>query len=569
VQQTQETDEWGSRPSETPTQIGDPMSAVRSMPGGEGGTGVMSGQTIGDRYRVVRKIGAGGMGEVWEAKHIVINKAVAVKVLTLDPTLTNGAEQAERLMREARVVASIRHDNVVDITDFGHTPQGAPYFVMELLRGETLKDIIKNGGPMQWERARDVLIQLTDAMAAAHEKGVIHRDIKPDNVFLVNRGGKEVAKIIDFGIAKTTILGEEGRTLTQTGMVCGTPAFMSPEQARGERIDERTDIYSLGCLAYQMLAGRQPFEANSAAEALYQQLFVEPTSMTQVVPAAGIPPSLDAIVLTAMRKNRNLRFQSMEDVSNALQSVNTQAMPITIPAEQIPEPPKEAQERFATSEFSMMGHERPDSVVAGSSGGTGIMVAGLVAVLLAGAGGAGYYALSTGLLGGSTAEAEVEAPADEAEAVPADQAEQVGEALGEPAEVVAGADEAAAVPEGEGDVAEAAAAEAVAVPTGGTPRRGSSGSSGKNPVPIYIPPNPVYEPKDDHVADGQGPDPLPAPPDDLPDAEPDPQPAPEPVPEPEPKDDPPPKPPDPPPDDGKKDKNGKKVDDLRDPWERD
>jgi serine/threonine-protein kinase len=573
------TDGW-SRPSETPTQIGGEPSGVRSL-SGDTGTGVISGQTLGERYRIVRKIGAGGMGEVWEAQHIVIKKSVAIKVLTLDPTLTNGAEQAERLMREARLVAAIQHDNVVDITDFGHTPMGAPYFVMELLTGSTLKSVIEQQGPVPWQRARDVLEQITDALAAAHAAGIIHRDIKPENVFLQQRGGKEVVKLIDFGIAKTTVLGDDGASLTQTGMVCGTPAFMSPEQARGEKIDERTDIYSLGCLAYQMLAGRQPFVANTPAEALYQQLFVEPTPLREVAPQQNIPANLDAIVLTCMRKNRNLRFQSMDDINRALENLERASAALSVPREDIPAPPTEVQNRFA-SVAPVSGHapgqgleftdDRYDTGAMPVQGkGSGGLVAGILggALVLGAGGGAAYYFLV--LQGGQAASVEevpaaIDAPSEDDAAAVAGETGAAGEqALG--AETGAEEPEAAETGEAVGEDGAAGEPEPVVAGSGGrSAKSGSgSGSGGRGPAPVQIEPNPVYH-DEDHVADSQGPEDLPPPPP-LPDAEPDAEPEPEPEPEPpKPPPEPDPEPvqkPKPP-----KDKDGKKVDDLRDPWDR-
>ena len=195
---------------------------------------------MSDRYRILRRIGKGGMGEVFLAEHTAIGKQVAIKILSED--FAKKPRIVQRFLQEARAASLIRHENVVDITDFGHTPSGLPFLTMEFLVGEDLKHTLRREGPLPWPRARRMLVQLLAALAAAHRQGVIHRDIKPDNVFRVRRGDNpDFIKVLDFGIAK--VVGEEvDQNLTQTGVVMGTAEYMSPEQARSDPLDARTDL---------------------------------------------------------------------------------------------------------------------------------------------------------------------------------------------------------------------------------------------------------------------------------------------------------------------------------------
>jgi serine/threonine-protein kinase len=308
--------------------------------------GIAEGQILRDRYRLLERIGAGGMGEVWKAEHVVIGRPVAIKVLG---TQASDPQRAEALMREARAVAALRHPNIVGITDFGYTAGGAPYLVMELLQGRTLKQVIASEGRFSWPRARSVLLQLTDALMHVHRKGIIHRDLKPDNVFMLGEAGREVCKIIDFGIAKLTVLDADAKEFTRTDMVFGTPAFMGPEQAQGEPVDHRTDVYALGCVAYQMLTGRHPFPGTSPTEVLYKQLFEHPERMSTVTPEADVTPEIEAVVMMAMRKTPALRFSDMAEMRAAIEAVGTGAPCLVVPDEPLPTPSPRAATRFATA----------------------------------------------------------------------------------------------------------------------------------------------------------------------------------------------------------------------------
>ncbi len=292
------------------------------------------GLLLGGRYRLERCIGRGGMGEVWEAVHTVIGRRVAIKLVLPERAASNEHEVIERFLREARVIAAVGHPSVVEILDFGKAPGDRPYYVMELLAGTTLAERVKRQGPLDWSEAVRVLRQVAEGLAAVHERGIVHRDLKPGNIFLVaSSDGAIRAKIIDFGIAKSNALDPSARTFTKTGMVFGTPAYMSPEQARGDRVDLRADIYALGCVAFHALTGRLPFPAENATKMLFHHLFSEPRPPSELRPEGAIPPSLDAWVLRCMRKEPDNRFRTMHEAAEALAAVAPQAACVPVPTE--------------------------------------------------------------------------------------------------------------------------------------------------------------------------------------------------------------------------------------------
>jgi eukaryotic-like serine/threonine-protein kinase len=215
------------------------------------------GREIDGRYHVVALLGEGGMGQVYEVRHTSLDRGFAMKVLRRE--LARDPELSDRFIDEAKGTASIRHPNIVQITDFGRLDDGLPYFVMELLRGQTLGHVIKAGGPIPAGAAVRILEQIASALGAAHAAGIVHRDLKPENVFLVGgmTGGRASGdvRVVDFGAAK--IVGSS--RVTRQGIVFGTPHYMSPEQASGQPVDHRADIYALGVIMYEMFTGRVPF----------------------------------------------------------------------------------------------------------------------------------------------------------------------------------------------------------------------------------------------------------------------------------------------------------------------
>ncbi|MFO0636268.1 MAG: serine/threonine-protein kinase [Nannocystaceae bacterium] len=282
-------------------------------------SGIAPGAVLAERYHLVRRMGQGGMGEVWEGRHIAIRKPVAIKLLCAgleDPA------HCDRFVREARLVARIAHPHVIEIFDFGQSPRGAPFFAMELLRGESLGARLQRCGPVPWARALAILRQIADALAAAHEVGVIHRDVKPDNVFLVERSGTpDFVKLLDFGIAKAMIPDPHSVALTSAGVVFGTPAYMSPEQLRGDPIDGRSDVYAVGCVAYQMLTGGLPFEGTTAHAVVAGHLFDDPRPLREATPFLRLPPAVEAIVLKCLHKAPAQRYESAAALRSAIDRV--------------------------------------------------------------------------------------------------------------------------------------------------------------------------------------------------------------------------------------------------------
>ncbi|HWC73556.1 MAG TPA: serine/threonine-protein kinase, partial [Gemmatimonadales bacterium] len=265
-------------------------------------------------YEIVAHIGSGGMGDVWRARDKRIGRDVAIKVL---PEFAAAEDQVRRFEQEARAAGALNHPGLVTIYDLGRT-NGSPYIVMELLEGETLREIIGDPvpSPVPVRKALDYTIQAASALAVAHEKGIIHRDLKPENIVVTSEGR---VKILDFGLAKLAQdakdidQGTTGLRLTSTGMVVGTPGYMSPEQVRAKPLDHRTDIFSLGAVLYEMLCGRRAFDRDSAVETMTAVLNDDPVPLPSLV--QKFPPTLDAIVRHCMEKNPRDRFQSAHDLA--------------------------------------------------------------------------------------------------------------------------------------------------------------------------------------------------------------------------------------------------------------
>jgi serine/threonine-protein kinase len=275
------------------------------------------GTTVAGRYKILSKLGEGGMGVVYLAEHVFIEKKVAIKILSED--FARKADLVTRFMQEAKAASKIGHENIIDITDFGETASGSVFFVMEYLDGSDLARHIRDHGPIELNRTVLIMNQLCRALGAAHSKGIIHRDLKPENIYLVEREGRgDFVKVLDFGIAKISSLDEGGSRLTRTGMIFGTPEYMSPEQARGDRPDHRVDIYAAGCILYEMLTGDVPFHAETFMGVLTKHMFEAPQPPSQRAPQVYIPPGVEAVVLKALAKDRDQRFQSMKEMALAL-----------------------------------------------------------------------------------------------------------------------------------------------------------------------------------------------------------------------------------------------------------
>ncbi len=278
---------------------------------------MLLGQTLGGRYKIRGVLGKGGMGMVYDAEHIGLRRQVAIKVMNLARARTDVAVQ--RFEREARAAGAIHHPNICEVFDLGTTDDGRPYLVMERLVGMTLADRLEREGPLPFQDVVDIVIQVLAGLSAAHEKGFLHRDIKPDNLFIAERRGQApTVKVLDFGVSKpmrddamvaSVAASEDEVDLTRTGMVMGTPYYMSPEQAQGERdLDGRVDVYATGVVMYEALTGRRPFTAGNYAQLLLAILNTTPRPISEFRPAT--PPQLEHIVMLAMHRDRNVRYPS-------------------------------------------------------------------------------------------------------------------------------------------------------------------------------------------------------------------------------------------------------------------
>ncbi len=299
------------------------------------------GKIVAGHFQILSKIGEGGMSVVYKARHMLMNKEVALKML--HPHMIGREQSRERFRQEAQAVSQIDHPNVVRIFDFGISEDNRPYIVMDFLDGVSLGDMIKASGPLELGRAIKLFIQICDALSYAHNKGVIHRDLKPSNIIILKNDGKgspanrenkdtdeefqeqfeadaEQAKIVDFGIAKLMPHeGTDAAALTQTGDVFGSPLYMSPEQCKGERLDGRSDIYSMGCLMYETLTGKPPINGANMLEILYRHMNEMPVSMKLVCPENKVPQALEAIIFKALAKDPSDRQASMRLLKSELE----------------------------------------------------------------------------------------------------------------------------------------------------------------------------------------------------------------------------------------------------------
>ena len=280
---------------------------------------------VGACYRLLRPLGQGGMGTVYEAQHLRLGGTVAVKILA--PQYAADPKFRDRFKREAKAASQIRHPNVVQITDFGETPNGSVFFAMERLEGHDLHQVLRVHGPapFPWPRAVHLLAQAADALAAAHRCGIIHRDVKPSNIFVLEGAGlQDFVKLLDFGIAKIvapTLTADSAlvKNLTGTGEIFGTAKYMAPEQAYGGAQDPRMDVYSLGVVAYELLTGRVPFTGQSSFEIITRHVSDSPRPLRELRP--DLPAALEAVVLRAMEKKPENRFSTMEEFGQALRQV--------------------------------------------------------------------------------------------------------------------------------------------------------------------------------------------------------------------------------------------------------
>jgi hypothetical protein len=296
------------------------------LAGSEPGADPLLGKVIDGRYEVRAILGEGGMGTVYRVKHIALERELALKALK--PDLAGEPQLAERFLREAQSAAAVNHPGICEITDFGLLPGSRPYFVMELLTGKPLSHYIKQQ-QLTVQQAVHIAEQLARALDAAHQVGVVHRDLKPDNILLEGSGSERRVKIVDFGLAR--VVGQS--RLTRPGLVYGTPHYMSPEQAAGESVDHRADIYALGVVVYEMLTGHVPFEADTYMGVLTKHMYATAAPLTEAVGDNSLD-KLEHVILRCIAKNADDRYQRMSQMADDLLEMGfepTSTFPCALP----------------------------------------------------------------------------------------------------------------------------------------------------------------------------------------------------------------------------------------------
>ncbi len=281
------------------------------------GRDVLNGQ-----FKILQKIGSGGMGSVYKALQPAMNRMVAIKIL--HPKLASRKDLVSRFRREARAMSHLTHPNTVKVYLYGELEDGSLYIVMEYLEGKNLNQTVRSEGPLSVERGLPILIQACNALDEAHRAGIIHRDLKPENIFVTTQGGmKDFAKVLDFGLAKVTEreMRPGSLILTQEGMVFGTPEFMSPEQAQGKSLTPGSDIYSLAIILYEVLTGKLPFDAKNPMEFIQLHVTTKPKPINERVPGKTFAPLLWTVLSKALEKRTEDRFQSAAEFAHALQAV--------------------------------------------------------------------------------------------------------------------------------------------------------------------------------------------------------------------------------------------------------
>ncbi len=400
------------------------------------------GRTLSNVYLVESRIGEGGMGTVYLAKHVHLQKSFAVKVLA--DAIAGKDNAVERLRQEAMAAAKIDHENIVDVVNFDRTAEGAVFIVMERLLGESLAECIGRG-PVELHRALPIAHQICRALHAAHEHGIIHRDLKPENVFLTEKGGRTLVKVLDFGISKIKSADAEQVRMTRTGQLVGTPLYMSPEQARGEPdVDRRVDVYAMGVILYEMITGAPPFDGRNYFELLWKHGNEPPPKMLERNPNVYVSDAIEAVVARALAKEPDERFATMEELEQALLDAAPE-----VPA--LPPPASLPPERPSASARAVVKRETPAPVVTPAPKVVTAemelptkrrwpLYAMAVGVLLAI--GAAAYAFSGDETSATTPEVAQPAPEPEPEAAPPEEPEQHAEEV--PREAPQGVDPPAA-----------------------------------------------------------------------------------------------------------------------------
>jgi serine/threonine-protein kinase len=291
--------------------------AIKPPPSGQDPATTLRDQTLDQRYQVVKKLGEGGMSFVYEAKDISSGEKVAIKIMT--PKLAQDRTALERLRREAGLAGQLDHPNICRIMRLGETPEGLIYLVMPLLVGELLSDKEVREGPIPIGVGVPLMKQVCDALTFAHEQQIVHRDLKPENIFLIVEDGKLKAVVTDFGLAKERRADPGMAKLTATGIILGTPEFMSPEQIRGKPLDGRSDIYALGLVAFEMFTGRLPFEGRSAQDMMIARLRGQPMPLRKARSDLNFSAEFEQAIMKAIQADPSDRYQTAREFGAALE----------------------------------------------------------------------------------------------------------------------------------------------------------------------------------------------------------------------------------------------------------
>ena len=294
------------------------------------------GTVLDGKYKVIARIGEGGMGALYMAQHTQLGRTVAVKVLV--EKLSGDEKYLRRFQQEAKLAAGLSHSNVAHVYDYGQLQSGAPYLVMDFLEGNTLAAVLQERGFLPVAEALPIIQQICKGLAHAHGRGLVHRDLKPSNIMIVSADGENVVKVLDFGIAKEV---DSVQGLTQTGELFGSPLYMSPEQCSGHPVDARSDIYSVGCLMYEVLTGEVPLRGESIVQTIFKHMNESPLPIKQACPACDAGPAVEDVIRRAMAKNRDDRFQTVGELNEHFTRA-VAAQPGDVTAVAVPAPDKKA-----------------------------------------------------------------------------------------------------------------------------------------------------------------------------------------------------------------------------------
>ncbi|MBX9950866.1 MAG: serine/threonine protein kinase [Candidatus Obscuribacterales bacterium] len=284
----------------------------------------MIGYLLDGRYELLEAIGSGGMSIVYKARLNNVNKLFAIKTLNIQVQARDNVR--ERFNRETTLLLKLEHPHIVSVQDCLYGPNNQPYLVMDLLRGITLEQELLKSGPLSWNRVRKIMIQVCAAVKYAHQHAVVHRDLKPGNIMLLENE-VDFVKVLDFGLA---LIGENTRKITQSGEFWGSPPYASPEQVKGNDTDHRSDIYSLGCVMYELLTGKDPFHGSGLYELLNRHVNETPAEMAVTNPDVKVPPEMEKLVFKCLEKNPESRFQSVAELQQALENLTSESGQIAV-----------------------------------------------------------------------------------------------------------------------------------------------------------------------------------------------------------------------------------------------